>query len=216
MKHEQSYIECSISVPPIFTLISFPLFLFTLWTSVEYDFRQQERRFKELLQSLCPSSPERREGYEGSLSLLTSLIQNHKLHQLNANIMSQSRYESQTHSQPQIISQIQCQIRAQSQSQPQPQPQIQSWPQAQPQIVSQIQPQNQSQSQIPFQPQIQSQNQIISQIQSQTEIMPQILPPIQIMSQTHPQNQCLFKAKIKRKILCRKLFSWLPHKVQRK
>ncbi|KAF4108233.1 hypothetical protein G5714_010992 [Onychostoma macrolepis] len=178
--------------------------------SVEYDFRQQERRFKELLQSLCPSSPERREGYEGSLSLLTSLIQNHKLHQLNANIMSQSQYESQTHSQPQIISQI----RAQSQTQPQPQ--IQSRPQTQPQIVSQIQPQNHSQSQIPFQPQIQSQNQIRSQIQSQTEIMPQILPPIQIMSQAHPQNQCLFKAKIKRKKLCRKLFSWLPHKVQRK
>uniref|UniRef100_A0A8C1UU21 Protein FAM196B n=1 Tax=Cyprinus carpio TaxID=7962 RepID=A0A8C1UU21_CYPCA len=182
--------------------------------SVEYDFRQRERRFKELFQSLCPSSPERREGYEGSLSLLTSLIQNHKLHQLNANIMTQSQSESQAHSQPQIISQIQCMIRAQSQTQPQPQ--IQSRPQAQPQIVSRIQPQIQSQSQIPFQPQIQSQNQIISQIQSQTEIMPQILPQIQIQSQTHPQNQCLFKAKIKRQKLCRKLFSWLPHKVQRK
>ncbi|XP_016328527.1 uncharacterized protein LOC107677962 [Sinocyclocheilus anshuiensis] len=179
--------------------------------SVEYDFRQQERRFKELLQSLCPSCPERK---EGSLSLLTSLIQNHKLHQLNANIMTQSQSESQTHRQPQIISQIQCQIRSQSQTQSQPQ--IQSRPQAQPQIVSRIQPQIQSQSQIPFQPQIQSQNQIISQIQSQTEIMPQILPPIQIQSQGHPQNQCLFKAKIKRKKLCRKLFSWLPHKVQRK
>ncbi|XP_043106782.1 uncharacterized protein LOC122353014 [Puntigrus tetrazona] len=178
--------------------------------SVEYDFRQQERRFKELLQSLCPSSPERREGYEESLALLTSLIQNHKLHQLNANIMTQSQSESQSHSQPQIISQIQCKIRAQSQ----PQPQIQSRSQAQPQIVSRVQPQNQSQ------PQIQSQNQIISQIQSQNEIMSPILPPIQIMSQIQsqalPQNQCLFKAKIKRKKLCRKLFSWLPHKVQRK
>ncbi|XP_016410799.1 uncharacterized protein LOC107742369 [Sinocyclocheilus rhinocerous] len=188
--------------------------------SVEYDFRQQERRFKELFQSLCPSSPERREGYEGSLSLLTSLIQNHKLHQLNANIMTHSQSENQTQSQPQIISQIQCQIRAQSQSQTQPQPQSQSRPQAQPQIVSRIQPQIQSQSQIPSQPQIQSQNQIISQIQSQTEIMPQILPQLQIMSQiqsqAHPQNQCLFKAKIKRKKLCRMLFSWLPHKVQKK
>ncbi|XP_052422767.1 uncharacterized protein LOC127966024 [Carassius gibelio] len=212
--------------------------------SVEYDFRQQERRFKELLQSMCPSSPERREGYEGSLSLLTLLIQNHKLHQLNANIMTQSQSGSQTHSQPQIISQIKCQIRAQSQTQPQPQ--IQSQHQAQPEIESRIQhqiqsqpqivsrikpqiqsqsqipfePQIQSQSQIPFQPQIQSQNQIISQIQSQTEILPQFLPPIQIMSQiqsqAQPQNQCLFKAKIKRKKLCRKLFSWLPHKVQMK
>uniref|UniRef100_A0A8C1W5M8 Protein FAM196B n=1 Tax=Cyprinus carpio TaxID=7962 RepID=A0A8C1W5M8_CYPCA len=188
--------------------------------SVEYDFRQRERRFKELFQSLCPSSPERREGYEGSLSLLTSLIQNHKLHQLNANIMTHSQSVNQTQSQPQIISQIQCQIQAQSQSQTQSQPQSQSQPQAQPQTASQIQPQIQDQSQIPFQPQIQSQNQIISQIQSQTEIMPQILPQIQIQSQiqsqTHPQNQCLFKAKIKRKKLCRKLFSWLPHKVQRK
>ncbi|XP_050976192.1 uncharacterized protein LOC127171528 isoform X2 [Labeo rohita] len=236
--------------------------------SVEYDFRQQERRFKELFQSLCPSSPMRTEAYEGSLSLLTSLIQNHKLHQLSANIMTQSLSESQTQSQPQIISQIQCQIRAQSQIQTQPQKQSQSRPQAQPQIVSRVQPQNQSQSQIPFQaqiqsqlqipfqaqiqsqsqipfqsqirsqsqipfqpqirsqsqipfqPQIQSQNHIMSPIQSQTEIMPQILPQIQIMSQiqsqAHPQNQCLFKAKIKRKKLCRKLFSWLPHKVQRK
>ncbi|XP_073685544.1 uncharacterized protein [Garra rufa] len=232
--------------------------------SVEYDFRQQERRFKELFQSLCPSSPMRTEGYEGSLSLLTLLFQNHKLHQLNANIMTQNQSKSQTQSQPQIISQIQCQIRAQSQThiqtqtqtQPQPQivsriqhqiqsqsqvpfqPQIQSQSQVpfqrqiqsqsqvpfQPQIQSQshisFQSQIQSQSQIPFQPQIQSQNQIISQIQSQTEIIPPILPQIQIMSQiqsqAHPQNQCLFKAKIKRKKLCRKLFSWLPHKVQRK
>ncbi|XP_026075394.1 uncharacterized protein LOC113054232 isoform X1 [Carassius auratus] len=188
--------------------------------SVEYDFRQQERRFKELFQSLCPSSPERREGYEGSLPLLTLLIQNHKLHQLNANIMTHSQSVNQTQSQPQIISEIQCQIRAQSQSQTQLQPQSQYRTQAQPQVVTQIQSQIQSQSQIPFQPQIQSQNQIISQIQSQTEIMPQILPQIQIMSQiqsqAHPQKQCLFKAKIKRKKFYRKLFSWLPHKVQMK
>ncbi|KAK2871257.1 hypothetical protein Q8A67_023784 [Cirrhinus molitorella] len=94
--------------------------------SVEYDFRQQERRFKELFQSLCPSSPMRTEAYEGSLSLLTSLIQNHKLHQLNANIMTQNQSTSQTQSQPQIISQIQCQILAQSQTQTQPLPQIHS------------------------------------------------------------------------------------------
>ncbi|XP_048033756.1 uncharacterized protein LOC125262075 isoform X2 [Megalobrama amblycephala] len=184
--------------------------------SVEYDFRQQERRFKELFQSLCPPSPERREGYEESLSLLALLIQNHKLHQLNANIMTRSQSESQTQSQPQIISQIQCQIQAHSQIQTHSQSQIQSLPQAQPQIVSRIQPH--SQIQIP--PPIQSQNQIISQIKSQTEIMPPLLPPIQIMpqiqSQAHPENQCLFKAKIKRKKLCRKLFGWLPHKVQRK
>ncbi|KAK7120422.1 hypothetical protein R3I94_020425 [Phoxinus phoxinus] len=168
--------------------------------SVEYDFRQQERRFKELFQSLCPPSPERREGYEESLSLLTLLIQNHKLHQLNANILTQSQSESQTQSQPQIISQIQCQIQAQSQIQTHSPSQIQS------QIISRLQPH----SQIQIQPQIQSQNQIISQIQSQTEIMPQI------QSQAHPENQCLFKAKIKRKKLCRKLFGWLPHKVQTK
>ncbi|XDV54090.1 hypothetical protein PO909_022463 [Leuciscus waleckii] len=174
--------------------------------SVEYDFRKQERRFKELFESLCPPSPERREGYEESLSLLTLLIHNHKLHQLNANIMTQSQSESQTQSQPQIISQIQCQIQAQSQIQAHSPSQIQSRPQAQPQVISRIQPN----SQIQIQPQIQSQNQIISQIQSQTEIMPQI------QSQAHPENQCLFKAKIKRKKLCRKLFGWLPHKVQTK
>ncbi|XP_039532505.1 uncharacterized protein LOC120482340 isoform X1 [Pimephales promelas] len=162
--------------------------------SVEYDFRKQERRFKELFQSLCHQSPERREGYEESLSLLTLLIQNHKLHQLNANIMTQS----QTQNQPQIISQIQCRIQAQSQIQTHSPSQIQSRPQAQPQITSQIQPQ------------IESQDQIIYQIQSQTENIPQI------QSQAHPENQCLFKAKIKRKKLYRKLFGWLPHKVQTK
>lgn len=217
MKHELWEIEVtwnaliSIARPFLFSLSRF-FFLLTLWVSVEYDFRQQERRFKELFQSLCPPSPERREGYEESLSLLALLIQNHKLHQLNANIMSRS----QTQSQPQIISQIQCQIQAHSQIQTHSQSQIPSRPQAQPQIVSRIQPH--SQIQIP--PQIQSQNEIISQIKSQTEIMPPLLPPIQIMpqiqSQTHPENQCLFKAKIKRKKLCRKLFGWLPHKVQRK
>nr|XP_021335005.1 uncharacterized protein LOC101882400 isoform X1 [Danio rerio]XP_021335006.1 uncharacterized protein LOC101882400 isoform X1 [Danio rerio] len=234
--------------------------------SVEYDFRQQERGFKELLQSLCPLSPERREGYEESLSLLTSLIQNHKLHQLNANIMTQSKSENQ--SQPQIISQIQCKIQAQSQIQTHPQPQIPSRPPANTQIMSRIQPQNQIipqteimtriqpqiQSQIQIHPQnqimshteimsrIQSQNQIISQneimsriqpqiqSQSQIQLQPQnqimshteIMPSLQIMSQIQPQiqsqtqNQCLFKAKIKRKKLCRKLFGWLPHKVQMK
>ncbi|XP_067289295.1 putative uncharacterized protein DDB_G0271606 isoform X2 [Pseudorasbora parva] len=178
--------------------------------SVEYDFRQQERRFKELFQSLCPPTPEKREGYEESLSLLALLIQNHKLHQLNANIMSQNQSESQNQSQPQIISQIQCQIQAQSQIQTHSQSEIQSQPQAQPQIITQIQPPSQIRFQPQIRPQIRSQNPIISQIQSQTEIM----PPIQ--SQAHPENQCLFKAKIKRKKLCRKLFGWLPHKVQRK
>lgn len=218
MKHEIWETEVtwnaltSIARPFIFSLSHF--FLLTLWVSVEYDFRQQERRFKELFQSLCPPSPERREGYEESLSLLALLIQNHKLHQLNANIMTQNQSESQTQSQPQIISQIQCQIQAQSRIQTHSQ--IQSRPQAQPQIISRIQPH----SQIQFQPQIPSQIQSENQIISQTEIMPPILPPIQIMpqiqSQAHPENQCLFKAKIKRKKLCRKLFGWLPHKVQRK
>lgn len=228
MKHELWEIQVTwnalISIARPSSLFSlshfFFFFLLTLWVSVEYDFRQQERRFKELFQSLCPPSPERREGYEESLSLLALLIQNHKLHQLNANIMTQSQSESQTQSQPQIISQIQCQIQAQSQIQTHSQSQIQSRPQAQPQIISRIQPHSQIQFQPQIPPQIQFQNQIISQIKSQTEIMPPILPPIQIMpqiqSQTHPENQCLFKAKIKRKKLCRKLFGWLPHKVQRK
>lgn len=203
----RSNLECSHFYSPTFSFLSFPLFvLLTLWVSVEYDFRQQERRFKELFQSLCPPSPERREGYEESLSLLALLIQNHKLHQLNANIMTRSQSESQ----PQIISQIQCQIQAHSQIQTHSQSQIQSQPQ--PQIVSHIQPH--TQIQIP--PQIQSPNQILSQINSQTEIMPPIQIMPQIQSQIHPENQCLFKAKIKRKKLCRKLFGWLPHKVQRK
>lgn len=204
MKHELWEIEVTwnalVSFALPFPFFSLPLFLLTLWASVEYDFRKQERRFKELFQSLCPPSPERREGYEESLSLLTLLIHNHKLHQLNANIMTQSQSESQTQSHPQIISQIQCQIQAQSQIQTHSPSQIQSRPQAQPQVISLIQPHSQ----------IQIQPQIISQIQSQTEIMPQI------QSQAHPENQCLFKAKIKRKKLCRKLFGWLPHKVQTK
>ncbi|XP_051540575.1 uncharacterized protein LOC127433011 [Myxocyprinus asiaticus] len=207
--------------------------------SVEYDFRQQERRFRELFQSLCPPSPERREEQcEESLSLLSSLIHNRKLHQLNTNITTRIQSESQHQIQPQIKSQAQSQIHSQSQPQIHSQIQFQTHfkSQAQSQIQSQcnsqIHSQNQSQimSQITSQshitPQIQSQfmsqSQVMSQITSQSQITPQIQSQIpsqsQIMSQIQPQinSQSQFKTKIKKNKFCRKLFNWLPHKVQRK
>ncbi|XP_051540801.1 uncharacterized protein LOC127433158 [Myxocyprinus asiaticus] len=201
--------------------------------SVEYDFRQQERRFRELFQSLCPPSPERREGgCEESFSLLTSLIHNRKLHQLNTNIMTHIQSESQHQIQPQIKSQTQSQIHSQpqihSQTQSQILPQIKSQtqsqitPQIQAQIMSQIPSHSQIMSQIPYQSQIMyqipSQCQIISQIPSQSQITPQILSQSQIQPHIHSpsRNHSHFNTKIKRKKLCRRLFGWLPHKVQRK
>ncbi|XP_057176279.1 serine-rich adhesin for platelets isoform X1 [Triplophysa rosa] len=190
--------------------------------SVEYDFRQQERRFKDLFQSLCPRSPERRreEGYEGSLSLLATLIQNHRLRQLSINIMSQTQSESQ----PQIISQIKSQIQTQSQIQSQPHTISHSQSQTQSNIISHSKSEIQSHSQCQIMPQIKSQvqSQITYQIQSQnlsqTQTQYQIMPPFQCQPQieSNPQNHPLFKAKIKRNKLYRKLFGWIPRKIQMK
>ncbi|TRZ00269.1 hypothetical protein DNTS_003719 [Danionella cerebrum] len=163
---------------------------------VEYEFRQQEGRFKELLHSLCPHTMERTEEYEESL--LTSLIQNHKLHRLKANLMSQVKPENQA----QTVCKNQCQIQTPNQN-----------------SVTKSQNQTRSETKIQSHSQIQLQPQ--TSFSSQSEILSQILPPFPIMSQiqpqnqaqTHSQNQCLFKAKIKRKKLCRKLFGWLPHRV---
>ncbi|KAA0703892.1 Protein FAM196B [Triplophysa tibetana] len=192
--------------------------------SVEYDFRQQERRFKDLLQSLYPRSPERRrdEGYEGSHSLLATLVQNHKLHQLSINIMSQTQSESQ--SQPQIISQIKSQTQTQSQIESQPHTISHSQSQTQSHIISHCKSEIQSRSQCQMMPKIKShsQSQIIYQIQSQnlsqTQTQYQIMPPFQHQPQieSNPHNQPLFKDKIKRKKLYRKLFAWLPRKIQMK
>nr|XP_055064623.1 mucin-4 [Misgurnus anguillicaudatus] len=161
--------------------------------SVEYDFRQQERGFNELLKSLCPRSPDRKieGGYEGSLSLLTLLIQNHKLQQLNINIMTQTQSDSRT--QPQIIAQIKSQIEARSHTQShiisQIHPHITSQIQTQPNIISQIQPH--ITSQIQTQPHIISQIQphITSQIQTQPHIVSQIQPHITSQIQPHITSQ---------------------------